>query len=173
MNDDSGNPYKAPNSGYTLKGPRRRNWVVATILGAAIGLGTPYIVMFMFGTTSGDRLSERVSGVAYGLSYVFACAAFLNYYPRKSLGLLRSVALVGIFSIIGVFVAATCAEVLGLGARTYSSDPWRWLRATIALSVPTFYVVAQVMYLNRFFRSDDERRIKTTWLVENDTESKE
>ena len=74
-----------------------------------------------------------------GCGIVFALSAIRNHAPAIQIGIIRSLMWVGGSFVLGGFLARIAAISFGLEPVSYDSDPWAWLRLTIALAVPAAY----------------------------------
>ena len=158
---DRQNPFESPKSRPVYESRFPYFWVFACAAGIIAGWLLAHLLAFTvalaYGQTDGLRQTmykaKDVSGMAFGLSYVFGAAALINYLPKRQIGLTRATAMVGAFLILGAFVADLISRMFGLGAETYSVDKWRWLRTTICLFVPTLYVFFHLAWFKRAGRA--------------------
>ena len=85
------------------------------------------------------ELPAKWSWPAIGVAIVFGLATILDVSPVARLGFLRAVICVGLSALVGLFGMAIASALLKLEPRSYTSDPWRWLRILISLAIPVGY----------------------------------
>jgi len=88
-----------------------------------------------------NSLFNGVLAAAIECAIMFAFAALLNYSPAIRLGLIRSLLFVGLSAFAGMIFMAIMTLVFNLEQQSYTSDPWRWLRAFLATSIPVAYTI--------------------------------
>ena len=152
------NPYDAPaHKGVSRLKPHTNSLargfgfaVPFGILGFGIPLTIGFILQFVQTTSSsyaGSPANDLTSlfheflDASIGCGILFALSAVLNFSPRIRLGYVRCLLLVGLSAFAGALLSGSATLLLGLEQRTYTDDPFRWLRVLLAASIPTIYTV--------------------------------
>lgn len=149
------NPYRSPGAVVQDKQPHpclMRGFALAVPAGV-VGFVVPCVVFSAtallrhcaLGSSQSDlaanfgELPKTCIAAAIGVAIVFALAAILDTSPAVRLGFLRSLIYVGGATITGAVITAIVSGLFGLGPRSYTSDPWIWLRVSIGVAVPVAY----------------------------------
>lgn len=83
-----------------------------------------------------------------GIALMFALAGVIACTPAVRIGFTRALMESGLTCLAGLFVSATATWIFQLDeGRTYFTDPWAWLRITLAVSVPFLYAVVRTCRL--------------------------
>ena len=160
MGHEKPNPYESPAHQGATHSKRPTNNLVRGfgfaiplgILGFAIPLTVALVLQLiqtMNSSYAGSPASDSTSlfyeflDASIGCGVLFALSAILNFSPRIRLGYVRCLLLVGLSAFAGAILSGVATLLFGLEQRTYTHDPWRWLRVLIAVSMPVAYTFIQ------------------------------
>ncbi|HEV3344499.1 MAG TPA: hypothetical protein VG125_29250 [Pirellulales bacterium] len=140
------NPYEAPTGSGPPVGPQASLLrglacsVPAAVAGGAVPLMASTTIL-LIRHICGDSLinveadfhdlPKTLASPCIGCALVFGLASILNYAPPSRLGMVRAVLCVGLSVIASLIITGFLAASFGLSPRTYTSDPWAWLRVSI------------------------------------------